>query len=219
MDAKEMAEGFKKINMLAMKAISEGDHAKAIGIFQEGLALEEKLGLTNQMAESHANIGNAHFLAGEFDEALSQLTKAQTIFQKAGKTVGVIAVSLNISSIMELQGDDAGAQKQLDSSLRVARTGEQRGTLLYRIACLQQKSGKHYQAQEFFGRALMEFERVNRQEDLLECLMARAALFLQLDRRLPAERDIARAKSIAQGHERLTERFLSVASELGIDSP
>jgi len=217
MDAKEIAEGFKKINMMAVKAVGEGDYAKAIGIFREGLALEEKLGLTNQMAESYANIGNAHFFAEEFDEALSYLTKAQTLFQKAGKTEGVIASSLNISTIMELKGDDAGAQKQLDASLRIARTGEQRGTLLYRIACLQQKSERHFQAQEFFSRALMEFERINRPEDLIVCLLARAALFLQLNRQLPAERDIARAKSLAQGNEKLMDRFLSASSELGIN--
>jgi len=217
MDAKDVAEGFKKINMMAMKAICEGDYAKAIGIFQEGLALEEKLGLSSQMAESYANIGNAYFFAEDFDEALSYLTKAQTQFQKIGKSEGVISVSLNISTILELKGDVAGAQKQLDASLRMARTDEQRGTLLYRVACLQQKSGRNYQAQEFFGRALMEFERANRAEDVIVCLLARAALFLQQNRRLPAERDIARAKSIAQGHERLMDRFLSTASELGID--
>jgi len=217
MNAKEMAAGFKKINEIAMKAVGTGDYQTAIAVFKEGLALEEKLGLTVQMSESHANIGNAYYSAGEYNEALSHLRKALELFQKTSKTESIIAASLTISTILEIMEDNAGAQKQLDSALRIARNGEQRGMIQYRIACLCVKEKNYYKAQETFGRALMEMERLNRREDMLLCLLTRASLFMQMDRQMLASRDIARAKSIAQGSDRLKNSFSSAAAELGLE--
>ena len=216
MDAKEMAAGFKRINEMAMKAMGAGEHQEAIAIFMEGLALEEKLGLVVPMAESHANIGNVYLVTEEFEKALDHLAKAQSIFQKASKTEQFISTSLAIAAIMEDKGDDAGAQKQLDTALRMARNGEQRGAVLFRIACLHQKTNNNYKAQDAYGRALMEMERLNRREDTLFCLLARASLFRQMQRPVPASRDIARAKSIAQGNERLMEQYENALTELGL---
>ena len=217
MDAKGIAEGFKRINMMAVKAVGENKYEEAIAIFKEGLALEEKLGLVNQMAESYANIGNAYFSAGELDEALNYLTKAQEQFKKAGKTDGVVTVSINASTILELKEDGAGALKQLNDSLRIVRDGGKRGTLQFRIAYLHQRAGRQYQAQEAYGRALMEFERLNRSEDVLYCLMARASMFMQINQKIPAERDIARAKSMARADAKLAARLADAAAELGIN--
>lgn len=217
MNADEIAEGFKRINEIAMKAVSAGNYAEAAAVFLEGLALEEKLGLVTQMSESHANIGNVYFSAGEYDEALPHLAKAAELFQKASKSDEVIATMLTIATILEIKGDDAGAQKQLDAVMRKARNGEQRGMVFYRIACLHQKKGDPYKAQESFSRALMEMERLNRQEDILLCLLARAALFLRTGRRELASRDVARAKSLARGKDKLTGLFQNAASELGLD--
>lgn len=217
MDAKEIAAGFKKINEMAMKAMGAGEYQEAIAIFMEGLALEEKLGLVVPMAESHANIGNVYLYAGELDEAQDHLIKAQQIFQKASKIGNVISTALSIATIMEEKGDDVGAQKQLDTALRMARTGEQRGSVLFRIACLNQKTKNNYKAQDAYGRALMEMERLNRREDILLCLLARASLFTQMERQVPASRDIARAKSMAKGNERLMEQYESALAELGLE--
>ena len=217
MDAKEIAAGFKRINEMAMKAMGAGEYQEAIAIFMEGLALEEKLGLVVPMAESHANIGNVYLSAGELEKALDHLTKAQHIFKKASKMENVISTSLSIAAIMEENGDNAGSQKQLDTALRMARTGEQRGSVLFRIACLHQKTNNNYKAQDAYSRALMEMERLNRREDILLCLLARASLFRQMERQVPASRDIARAKSIAQGNERLMEQYASAVAELRLE--
>ncbi|MCL1976169.1 MAG: tetratricopeptide repeat protein [Firmicutes bacterium] len=217
MDAKEIAAGFKKINEMAMKAMGAGEYKEAIAIFMEGLALEEKLGLDVPMAESYANIGNVYLSAGELEEAQNHLVKAQKIFQKASKTENFIATSLTIAAIMEEKGDDTGAQKQLDSALRLARNGEQRGSILFRVACLNQKIKNNYKAQEAYGRALMEMERLNRKSDVLLCLLARASLFLQMDRQMLASRDIARAKSLTLGNEILQEQYVNALAELGLE--
>ena len=213
-----MAEGFKKINEAAMKAVATGNYGEAAAIFTEGLALEEKLGLTKQIAESHANIGNVHFSAGEYDEALSHLIKAFDLFRKASNTVGAVSVSLTIAAVMEIKGDDAGAQKQLETALRMSRTGEQRGMAFYRIGGFNMRNGNHYKAQEAFNRAIMELERLNRQDDLLLCLLTRASLFTQMDRHTLAARDVARANSIARSNDRLMKKFSAAVSELGLDN-
>lgn len=215
--AEELAEGFKRINKAAMRAVGEGNFPEAISMLREGLALEEKLGLTVQMSESYANIGNVYFSAGEYDEALSCLKKAKEMFAKAGHTEGVISTSLTISTILELNEDYPGAQKQLDAAFRSARTGEHRGMLYYRIACLQHKTGLTQRAQESFSRALIEMERLNRQEDILLCLLARASFFIDIDRQMLASRDIARAKSIARNNDKLMNLFINTAAEMGLD--
>ncbi|MCL1816571.1 MAG: tetratricopeptide repeat protein [Clostridiales bacterium] len=217
MNAKEMAEGFKRINELAMKALSAGEHQEAIAIFKEGLILEEKLGLQTQMAQSYANIGNAYLSVGELAEAQRHIEKAQKIFQKTANTEGVISALLTIATIRQANGDEADAQKQLDDALRMTRNGEQRGMVLYRIACHKQQTGSNYQAQEAYSRALLEMERLNRPSDILFCLLARASLFKQMDRQVLATRDIARAKSLALSHEKLMERFINAVAELGLE--
>lgn len=217
MNASEIAEGFKKINEVAMKALEAGNYEEAIAVFLEGLELEKKLGLVAQIAESHANIGNTYFSAGELDEALDYLMKARDLFQKAAMIENVISVSLSISTILDLKGESDSARKQLDFALRIARTGKQRGMIFYRIAYFDQSKGYHFKAQESYGRALMEIERLNRKEDLILCLLARASLFTQMDRQTLASRDIARAKSIAQSGDSLMNIFLGAISELGFD--
>ena len=218
MTDKELAEGFIKINKAAMKAISEGSFEEAISIFREGMVLEERLGLTVQASESLANIGNVFLSAGEYDEALVYFQKAKESFTNTANTDGIVSMDLSIANILELEDDEADAERQLTAALRVSRTGEQRGKVYYRIACLQLRTGNHYSAQESFTRALAEMERLNRREDMLLCLLTRASLFHQMNNEVSASRDIARAKSIAYGSRRLMGIFEDAVSDLELDS-
>ena len=217
MDNKELDERLTTINEAAMKAVAEGDFEEAISLFTQRLELEEKHGMTVPMAESHTNIANIWFSVEEHDQALLHLEKAVELFQKAGRIDGVISVHLTASVIFELTGDAVTAQKSLEAALRIADTDKQQGVVRCRLAALHQRAERYDQAQEAYNLAVMEIERSDSPEDLMLCLMARASLYSETDRLSFAERDIARAKQLSLGSNRLTSIYLNAAEELGFN--
>lgn len=79
------AQTLKHLNQLAIQGIRQKNLKQAIDSFTQSLVIEEKLGMTVQMAESFYNLAATYFLMGNYQEALNKAQFALTLFRKESK--------------------------------------------------------------------------------------------------------------------------------------
>ncbi|MDF1701411.1 MAG: CHAT domain-containing protein [Planctomycetota bacterium] len=96
------------------------DLAAARAAWNRRLPLLEKLGLTLDIARTHANLGNVHQAAGEFEQALASFQRAHDMFVEAGAEALAGSVLNNMGTLLRRQGKHAESLPLLEKAYAAA---------------------------------------------------------------------------------------------------
>ncbi len=190
---KKIAETLKVLNKAAITHLGKGNFSEAIEAFQQSKLLEEKLGLKIQEAESMVNISNAYYHMHEYDASLENLSLALNIFEKEKNRSGIFNVHQLMGSIYFQKEDYKKASHIYDACLRMNLNNEKTALSYFQCGVTYIKLKNFPRAQEYLSRALAEFERVDDNRGIVDCLRHRASLFQLTGRKDLASHDLRRS--------------------------
>jgi hypothetical protein len=72
------------LHNLGCVALQRGEHERALGLFREGLALQDEMGNEAGIAECLVGVGGAFIGQGRFDEGAQLLGAAEALREAAG---------------------------------------------------------------------------------------------------------------------------------------
>ncbi len=131
---------------------------------ESAVTLGERIGYLNGVGYGLKNIGIAHFIKGDYVEAVTVWQQAQAVFDSIGNEVGVANMLSNIGSIYTVEGDYA---KALEFHLRSLKIAEKAKDSLRIITALvnigsayNDRKATHDKALEYSKRALKMAEAV-----------------------------------------------------------
>ena len=96
-----------------------GDLDGAEAMLRKSLALEEKYGRLEGMADDYGNLGNLLKIRGDLDEAQAMHRKALAIDEKLGNLEGMASDYTNLGNILQARGDLDGAQAMQQKALAI----------------------------------------------------------------------------------------------------
>ncbi|MFN8636911.1 MAG: tetratricopeptide repeat protein [Chloroflexota bacterium] len=100
-----------------------GDHAAAVALGQEGLALWQALGERRQVAIALARLGDAHSLRGDYREARQYLERSAEIFRELGGESDLEhPTRLMLGQAAWVVGELTHAQRLFEENLAAGRT-------------------------------------------------------------------------------------------------
>ena len=109
------------LNAAAVVHDLRGDHALALKLFQESLAIREALGDKLLIAGSLLNVGGAHRWLGDYDKALDYYRQSAELGGALGDELLVSRAFNNSGIIYDLRGDYISAIQAYQKSLELKR--------------------------------------------------------------------------------------------------
>jgi tetratricopeptide (TPR) repeat protein len=186
----KIAETLKTLNKAAILEVSQKNYRKAIEIFEQSKLVEETLGLRLQAAETLVNIANTYYLMQDYDSALENLDVAVNIFKKEKQNSRLFNVYQLMGTIHFQKQDYEQASRIYDQCIKMNAGRENHAKSYFQAALTCMKMDETFRAQEYFRRALAEFERLGHHEGIVDCLRYRASLFKSMGRDDLAAQDL-----------------------------
>lgn len=174
--------------------------AAALLLYQEALAMRERLGAEAAIAGSQSNLGTAYFELGRWDEALAAFEEALKTYERLGDRLHETIVLNNSAHLLLNRGDGIEAERRYRRALALKRQmNEQPGiaVALCNLGNTLSRQGAHAEARACLDEAINRLERVGEGETLAEVyqIAAMAALEANDDRRARQLLLLARDKS------------------------
>ena len=90
-------------------------------MYKKSLAIEEKLGRLEGMANQYGNLGNVLQTRGDLDGAEEMYKKSLAIEEKLGRLEGMASDYGNLGNVLKTRGDLDGAEEMYKKSLAIAK--------------------------------------------------------------------------------------------------
>ncbi|MBL0729235.1 diguanylate cyclase [Piscinibacter sp. HJYY11] len=104
-----------------------GDNARALALYEQGVALAEKAQDEEMQADALFNRGHLRGVRGEFSNGLADLKKARASFERLQMPFHVLTVENTIAILYNRMGDHVQARRYYESALKAqAAAGLQR---------------------------------------------------------------------------------------------
>jgi len=206
-DNKKIAETLKMMNKAAVKALTQEEFDKAQDIFERSLAIEERLNLKVPSAESLVNIANILCIKGEINEAIAKLNQAMDIFKQEKENLKAFKTAQSIGSIYFQHENYAQAAQMYEKCIIMHIGGKDSATAYFQAACAYMKLGSNFRAQDYLGRAISEFEKIDDKAGIIVCMKKRAELHSSTGRKDLAVMDLRKGIKFAGDNEKITEEL------------
>jgi tetratricopeptide (TPR) repeat protein len=200
-DKEKIAETLKLLNKAAIMETTRGNYEQALTIFGQSQELEQQLGLRLQVGESLVNKANVYFLMEKYDLCLEALKQAGEIFQKEKNPRGIF-------KSQQLAGEVHFRNKEYDKSaqvyekcLRISSGGRERAISCFQAAVSYLKLKNNYKAQDYLGKSIAEFTRLDDKTGLIDCLRQRALLFKSMGRKDLALNDLRKCLDLTDNQD------------------
>jgi tetratricopeptide (TPR) repeat protein len=109
------------LNGAGVLAGEQGDFAAAREHFEATLELARGLGLRDQLARAHANLGNLALYEGDADEAIRLYERSMELWREVGDEHGVSLLTQNLGIAHSGAGNHERAVELLEESVVLAR--------------------------------------------------------------------------------------------------
>ncbi|HET7514690.1 MAG TPA: hypothetical protein VFJ60_07800, partial [Gaiella sp.] len=207
-------------------ANDDGDHTRAIALFDEALPLLEDAGDLRTVGRVHSYIGSAYAGAERLDDAAHHLQRSAEVLREIGDERRMAHALTQLAEIHERRGELEIARGHLLDALRVLEAKGSSPSLayaLYMLACVSSDVGGHSEAADWADRALDETLRLRFHELLAYEFVVVAGLVVETAppdaARLlgAAEEELIRAGCAMQSAEaaRTAEMNSALDEELG----
>jgi tetratricopeptide (TPR) repeat protein len=140
-------------------ANDDGDHARAIALFDEALPLLEDAGDLRTVGRVHSYLGTAYAGADRLDEAAHHLDRSASVLREIGDERRMAHALTQLAEIHERRGELDVARGHLLDALAVLEAKGSSPSLayaLYMLACVSSDVGGHAEAAGWADRALDE---------------------------------------------------------------
>jgi len=140
-------------------ANDDGDHARAVALFDEALPLLEEAGDLRTVGRVHSYLGSAHAGADRLDDAAHHLERSASVLREIGDERRMAHALTQLAEIHERRGEHEIARGHLLDALAVLEPKGSSPSLayaLYMLACVSSDVGGHSEAADWADRALDE---------------------------------------------------------------
>ncbi|MBT1071668.1 hypothetical protein [Pelotalea chapellei] len=196
-ETERIAGGLQQLNHTAVQAAGSGDYKQALALFRQALHFEDTLGFKTHAAESLANIATTCLLLRDYSSAMEAADTAECMFREQWRNEDLRTIAVLKGTIMLHSGCYEMAARQFDVCLSQARTPQERGAIYSQAAHALCNLQQQHRAQEYWGRAVAEYERINDIQGTISCLRQRAMLFKTSGRKDLAVKDLQRCALLA----------------------
>ena len=163
---------------------AQGDHDRAVALYEESLALYERMGHRKGTSGPLRELGAAAYRRGDYEQAARLNERALAVAREFGSRFGVALALCNLADVLRDQGDLERAKSLLEESLVSLRS--QNGPLrianalvntLARLGSIECEMGRDERASELFEESLGEVWRFGFGFEGVACLegLARVA--------------------------------------------
>lgn len=204
-DKEKIAETLKFLNKAAIMETVQGNYEHALTIFGQSEELEQQLGLRLQVAESLVNKANVYLLMGNFDLCLETLRKAEEIFLKEKKQYGLFKIQQLLGEIHFRNKEYDKSVQVFEKCLRMNPGGKERAISYFQAAVSYLKLKNNYKAQDYLGRSIAEFERLEDKTGIIDCLRHRALLFKSTGRKDLAINDLRKCLGLTDNQDIISD--------------
>lgn len=145
------------LERLATIAWKQGEHARAISLYQQSLAIFQQLGDQHGIAKILNGLGIVTKNQGEHNRATDFHQQSLAIFQQLGDQRGIAMGLGNLGIVAKNQGDYARANDFCQQGLAIfQQLGDQRmvAMLLYNLGFTAYKQGRYTRAIDFYQQSL-----------------------------------------------------------------
>jgi predicted ATPase len=163
---------------------AQGDHDRAVELYEESLALYERLGHRKGTSGPLRELGAAAYRRGDHEQAARLNERALVVAREFGSRFGAALALCNLADVLRAQGDLERARSLLEESLISLRSQEgplrianARVNTLSRLGSIECEMGRDARASELFEESLREVWRFGFGFEGVACLegLARVA--------------------------------------------
>jgi signal transduction histidine kinase/tetratricopeptide (TPR) repeat protein len=173
------------LHEIGRAAIHGGEYARAVEALQKAVALSDAAGDVEQRARSLNNLGAANYHVGEWTSARASWERFRRLCERMGDQIELQGALNNLGWIYRELGMLADARAHLERAADVtAFTGNAHiaAIVLANRGEVEMRDGNLAGARELYERALVEFQRLDAREDVLETRRRLAELDLAVNR-------------------------------------
>ena len=163
---------------------AQGDHDRAVALYEESLALYERMGYRKGTSGPLRELGAAAYRRGDHEQAARLNEQALAVAREFGSRFGAALALCNLADVLRDQGEVERAKSLLEESLASLRS--QKGPLrianarvntLSRLGSIECEMGRDARASELFEESLREVWRFGFGFEGVACLegLARVA--------------------------------------------
>jgi tetratricopeptide (TPR) repeat protein len=163
---------------------AQGDHDRAVELYEESLALYERLGHRKGTSGPLRELGAAAYRRGDHEQAARLNERALAVAREFGSRFGAALALCNLADVLRAQGDLERAKSLLEESLISLRSQEgplrianARVNTLSRLGSIECEMSRDARASELFEESLREVWRFGFGFEGVACLegLARVA--------------------------------------------
>lgn len=191
-----IAEALVRFNKDAIMEISRGNFSHALAIFEESLAIEEKLKLGPELPKTLINIANIHMLMGSFENALEKAEAAIGSFMKLGCKEEEEKARLLAGRICIKLNDLKKAYGYFSQVAEKSKVSDIKGEAYLEMSGIHFMDRDYLKAQDQIGKAIAYFEHAARKDLLKIAYLKRAGYYRSLKKEDLARLDDMRAKGL-----------------------
>ncbi|HEY9899917.1 MAG TPA: tetratricopeptide repeat protein [Pantanalinema sp.] len=179
--------------------------ACALPLYQEALAMRERLGAEAAVAGSLSNLGAAYYELGRWDEALASFEGALSTFERLGERLHESFVLNNSAHLLLNRGELEEAERRYRRALALKRQmNEQPGiaVALSNLGNTLSRRGSHAEARACLEEAIARLERVGEGETLCEVYQIYGMVALEAGDDRRARKLLTRVRDLSRHHRR-----------------
>ncbi len=191
-----IAEALVRFNKDAIMEISRGNLPEALAIFEQSLAVEEKLKLGPELPKTLVNIANIHMLMGSFESASEKAEMAIGEFMKLGCREEEEKARLLAGRICIRLNDLKKAYGHFNLVAEKSKASDIKGEAYLEMSGIRFTDKDYLKAQDQIGKAIAYFEHAGRKDLLKRAYLKRAEYFRSLKKEDLARLDDIRAKGL-----------------------
>ncbi|QOV92088.1 serine/threonine-protein kinase [Humisphaera borealis] len=161
-----------------------GDFERAEEMYNKALAIEEKFGRLEGMADSYSNLGVVMRIRGNLAGAEAMHNKSRAINEKLARLDGMARDYANLAVLLRIRGDPVGAQAMHKKALGIYETLgnlELMATQYGALGILTKATGDLRGAKALFEKALEINEKIGKLEGVADVCGDIANLLLSYD--------------------------------------
>ncbi len=175
-----------------------GKSKEAIPIFQEGLAILQRIGEKGLLANCLINTGATYYALGEYDKALEHFLQAYTLYKSLNDQKRISKVLNNIGIIYRNQGNHARAEAIYKESLSIKQGLKDTlgmAASFQNLAAVLSTSDRETEMIEYLQKALDIYENKGLLRDAAGCYVLLGQIYFNLNRFGDAKSALLKAKA------------------------